>query len=214
MTAERKRVLFYGDSNTYGYDPRGFAGGRYPADQRWTEMVRRELQDSWEVMDDGMNGREIPSSQLTMQALDRTLRRCAPLDLFAVMLGSNDLLFSGPDPERAAGCMRQMLAHVTAFLIRHRRAEHCGEESGMEENRMAGECPILLIAPPEERSGGEVLRQASLRLAKLYREMAEEQGWMFLDLTSREISLAFDGLHFSEEGHRQMAGYIEEVLRA
>ena len=25
-----KKVLFYGDSNTYGYDPAGFMGGRYP----------------------------------------------------------------------------------------------------------------------------------------------------------------------------------------
>ncbi len=26
------KILFYGDSNTYGFDPRGFGGGRYPVD--------------------------------------------------------------------------------------------------------------------------------------------------------------------------------------
>lgn len=26
------RMLCYGDSNTYGYDPRGFRGERYPAE--------------------------------------------------------------------------------------------------------------------------------------------------------------------------------------
>ena len=26
----RQKILCYGDSNTYGYDPRAYLGGRYP----------------------------------------------------------------------------------------------------------------------------------------------------------------------------------------
>ena len=33
----RRRVLCFGDSNTYGYDPRSFFGGRYPG--RWTDLL-------------------------------------------------------------------------------------------------------------------------------------------------------------------------------
>ena len=29
------KVICYGDSNTYGYDPRSWLGGRYDADSRW-----------------------------------------------------------------------------------------------------------------------------------------------------------------------------------
>ncbi len=33
------RMLCYGDSNTYGYDPRGFFGGSYPAESRWVGIL-------------------------------------------------------------------------------------------------------------------------------------------------------------------------------
>ena len=29
------KILCFGDSNTYGYDPRSFLDDRYPADVRW-----------------------------------------------------------------------------------------------------------------------------------------------------------------------------------
>lgn len=194
---ERRRVLFYGDSNTYGYDPRGFLGGRYPSELIWVSRIREALKDSWTVMTDGMNGREIPSSPLTMQALDRTLKRCAPLDLFAVMLGSNDLLFSDPDPQKAADKMERMLEHVTVVLKR-------------ENQKVQAE--ILLIAPPLDYSDGERLKKASVRLGVLYRELAERKHYHFLDVGSQNFSLAFDGLHFSEEGHRQMGEFAAGAL--
>ncbi|MCH3954733.1 MAG: GDSL-type esterase/lipase family protein [Eubacterium sp.] len=232
---ERRRVLFYGDSNTYGYDPRGFLGGRYPSELIWVSRVREALKDSWTVMTDGMNGREIPSSPLTMQALDRTLKRCAPLDLFAVMLGSNDLLFSDPDPQKAADKMERMLEHVTVVLERenqkaqgkceNRRAQverenqkPQGKEKrenlkaqGKRENQKV-QAEILLIAPPLDYSDGERLKKASVRLGVLYRELAERKHYHFLDVGSQNFSLAFDGLHFSEEGHRQMGEFAAGAL--
>ena len=35
-----RRLLCYGDSNTYGYDPRSYLGGRYPQSVRWTALLR------------------------------------------------------------------------------------------------------------------------------------------------------------------------------
>lgn len=36
-------VISFGDSNTYGYDPRGYFGGRYAADSRWVDTWLRKL---------------------------------------------------------------------------------------------------------------------------------------------------------------------------
>jgi len=52
-----KKVLFYGDSNTYGYDPAGFMGGRYPKESRWTEVLQMNLRGLWRVVSDGEPGR-------------------------------------------------------------------------------------------------------------------------------------------------------------
>ena len=83
------RMLCYGDSNTYGYDPRGFVGDRYPAECRWVDILARKR--NWEVQNEGQNGREIPSRPFQYQRAGELLAQSAP-DIFAVMLGTNDLL--------------------------------------------------------------------------------------------------------------------------
>ena len=33
-------MLCFGDSNTYGYDPRSYLGSRYPTEERWTGILK------------------------------------------------------------------------------------------------------------------------------------------------------------------------------
>ena len=72
-------ILCFGDSNTYGYDPRGYFGGRY--DHPWPELLAKQLDCN--VLNWGENGREIPK---------RTMNFPVDADLLVVMLGTNDLL--------------------------------------------------------------------------------------------------------------------------
>ena len=51
------RVLCFGDSNTYGYDPRSYIGERYPESVRWTALLNAT---GWVVTNEGKNGRCIP----------------------------------------------------------------------------------------------------------------------------------------------------------
>lgn len=73
------KIICFGDSNTYGYDPRGFFGGRY--DHSWPEMLADKLDSS--VLNWGENGREIPAGIVDFPA---------DADLVIIMLGTNDLL--------------------------------------------------------------------------------------------------------------------------
>ena len=57
---QRVNVICFGDSNTYGYDPRGYFGGRYDADCRWVDILATET--GWTFYNMGQNGREIPSA--------------------------------------------------------------------------------------------------------------------------------------------------------
>ena len=43
------KILCFGDSNTYGYDPRGYFGGRY--DDRWPEVLAALT--GWDVVNLG-----------------------------------------------------------------------------------------------------------------------------------------------------------------
>ena len=83
------KVICFGDSNTYGYDPRPLDGGRYDASCRWVDIL--QARTGWTVCNLGQNGREIP---------DEAPAFPPDTDLLIVMLGSNDLLQGGQPGRR------------------------------------------------------------------------------------------------------------------
>ena len=174
-------VICFGDSNTYGYDPRGYFGGRYDADSRWVDILAVET--GWTVCNMGQNGREIPSAAPAFP--DDT-------DLLIVMLGTNDLL-QGRSPEQAAGRLERFLSGVS-----------------MDRSK------VLLIAPPPVTLGAWVsssqLIDDSCTFARLCQALAERMGIRFADAGRWDISLAYDGVHFTEQGHKAFAaGLLEEL---
>ena len=175
------KVICFGDSNTYGYDPRGYFGGRYDADSRWVDILAAET--GWSVYNMGQNGREIPSAALAFPA---------DTDLLIVMLGTNDLL-QGCRPEQAAERLERFL-------------------SGIPLDRRK----ILLIAPPPMALGEWVPSQQliddSCTFARLCRALAGQLGIRFANAGNCDISLAYDGVHFTEQGHKAFAaGLLEEL---
>lgn len=186
-----RRIICLGDSNTWGYDPRGFGGGRYPADVRWTALL--EAGGCWEITNLGENGREIPHSAFALRLLARQLDAARPFDGVCVLLGSNDLL-CGASPAAAAARMEDLLDWLAGYAA-----------------------PVLLIAPPRFRPGTwiaeEGLIDASAQLAGLYRMLTQAQAAAFADAGEWDIPLAFDGVHFTEEGHRRFAAQAEQAFR-
>ena len=88
MAAE-KTVICYGDSNTYGFDPRMGCPERLPRRVRWTG--RLDALPGPRIINEGMNGREIPHTAAAFSYLDRILERNAGADILFIMLGTNDL---------------------------------------------------------------------------------------------------------------------------
>lgn len=89
-----RRILCFGDSNTYGYAP---DGQRYEADSIWPGIMGKLLGDRFEVIADGKNGRTIAFDDPYMEGcngmldIEASLEANAPLDLVVLMLGTNDL---------------------------------------------------------------------------------------------------------------------------
>ena len=185
-----KRVICFGDSNTFGYDPRSYLGSQYPAGVRWTGLLRGM---GWEVVNYGQNGLRIPRES-QFPAITDLLRRTAPADVVTVMLGGNDLL-NGLSAGETAARMEAML--------------RC-----MKEHK--GDAVLLLIAPPPLRLGDWVQTQKlideSKRLAGLYRSLAGKLGIAFADAGAWDVALTFDGVHFSPEGHAAFAKGLALVL--
>ena len=175
-------VICFGDSNTYGYDPRGYFGGRYDTDCRWVDILAAET--GWDISNRGQNGREIPAAAPAFPA---------DTDLLIVMLGTNDLL-QGRSPEQAAERLERFLSGIS-----------------LNSNK------ILLIAPPPMAMGEWVpsprLIEDSRTFARLCQALAERLSIRFADAGKWDISLAYDGVHFTEQGHKAFADGLLEELR-
>ena len=181
------RILCFGDSNTYGYDPRGFFGDRYGAEDRWVDLLAK--QTGHECINAGANGREIPRNPYAL----RLLTEHAPVDIFLVMLGTNDLL-QGATAKEAATRMEAFLEPLLPYCTQ-----------------------ILLVAPPPMKRGAWVptdeLVTESIRLADEYKFLAEKLNITFVDTRNWNIEHAFDGVHFTEAGHHAFAENLGKELR-
>lgn len=182
-------MLCFGDSNTYGYDPRGFSGDRYPEESRWVNILSGKT--GWTIKNAGQNGREIPRNPLQFQQAELLIARTSP-SLFTVMLGTNDLL-QGATAQEAASRMDEFLRHIRP-----------------------GVAIILLIAPPPMQPGTWVTDQTLLgesrKLAETYQSLARKLHIFFVDAGQWNVSLAFDGVHFTEAGHCAFAEGLWQYL--
>ena len=94
-------VICFGDSNTYGYDPRSWLGGRYDPDSRWVDILAAKT--GWSVHNMGVNGRGIPLSSSGFSE---------DTDLLILLLGVNDLL-QGRSSEETADRLESFLAGLS-----------------------------------------------------------------------------------------------------
>ena len=167
------KIICYGDSNTYGYDPRSFLGDRYPAESRWVDILAKKL--GCTAVNAGMNGREIPRYPVKFESAD----------LLIIMLGTNDLL-QGNSPEAVRERMKKFLDSIDFDRSK-----------------------ILLITPPPMKLGAWVPIQALVDASKAL----NYQNFGVRCIGPWDLPMCFDGVHLTEEGHQQLAEYIEKAIQ-
>ncbi len=210
-----KKVVCFGDSNTYGYDPS--TGGRFDENTRWPKLVQNILGDEYEIIEEGQNGRTIanedPWEGGTKCGMDYVLPMIETKrpDLLIIMLGSNDLKikFNLPAPD-IAGSLQTMLMKIKGYT------EHFITS--------CIDMKILIIAPPalSEPFGESYFAvffdensvvKKSKQLANWYKLVAEQFGVEFLNATEQVSAGAVDHLHLDPEGHKKMAEIVSARIR-
>ena len=184
------KILCFGDSNTYGYDPRSFFGSQYSAQHRWVDLLAQKL--DCKAVNAGENGREIPRREGELMRFDLMLTNQKPIDLLVIMLGGNDLL-QGNSVEAVVQRMESFLEHID-----------------LDKSK------ILLIGPPPMQCGEwvptQTLIDASVALNHEYKALAERLSVHFADAGEWNIHLTFDGVHFTEKGHEAFAEGLANYL--
>lgn len=206
-----KTILCYGDSNTWGYAPA--AGERFDEHTRWTRILAGMLGKGFHVVEEGLNGRTtafddpIEPFRNGRKPLEVVLLSQSPIDLFAVMLGTNDT---------------KKFLNLTPFMI-SRGLESIVAEAAQPKYGRNGRPPkVLVISPIHISSEGyteqtrEYFDEASVQkaaaLSKLYRQVTEQYGCAFLDASTYANPSPKDGIHMEPKDHAALAKGIEKAV--
>ena len=203
-----KRVICYGDSNTWGADPAN--PGRFDADVRWTGVLAQALGDDYQIIEEGLNGRTtiiddpVEPHRNGLTYLVPCIDSHHPFDLIIIMLGTNDLKFR--HHRRPAD-----IAQSVALLANTVQDTRFGPE-GASPN-------VLIVCPPPIAKLGalagifEGALGKSLELPPYYEWAARWTGSAFLNAGDFIRSSDDDGVHFDRADHSKLGQAIAVKVR-
>lgn len=207
-----KRVLCYGDSNTFGANPEG--GQRFDEKTRYPKRLAALLGPEYEVIEEGLPGRTtVYETFVDPYVNGRTyLYPCLlshmPLDLVILMLGTNDLSTGARVNAYYAAAGVERLVNLT-------------RQVSMEQQMP---CPqILIVSPPliSDTTNNPVIEnvfsmqeasQESRSFRTHYSDVAAARHCAFL-AAEDYTQTGSDGVHMTKESHLALAQALCREVR-
>ncbi len=206
----RKHILLYGDSNTWGYNAE--TQGRFSDDERWGNLLAEMLGDEYDVAQNGLNGRTTVfddplTEDLSGLAHIRVALAChAPLEIVVIMLGTNDC--------------KQRFNATPENIVR-------GVENVVQKARsydyLCGEKRIIIVAPINiddricntEMFGmmGEGCAEKSQKLPELLEAKAKELGCEYLNANDFVTPITADYMHFDLKSQQPFATALYKKIK-
>ncbi len=202
-----KKILCFGDSNTYGFIPQ--SGLRYDINTRWTGILQTLCNNEFEITEAGCNNRtafiDNPAgiNQTGYKILPEYLKTNF-FDIIILAIGINDL-------------QRFFNPTLNEF------------EQGMEKliqitKNLSPKSKIILICPSKLNLAGinngifsyqfdKISVEKSGKLSPIYKSLAEKYKCHFIDLNNIVEVSPLDGLHFSPKSHKTIAENLYKNLK-
>ena len=200
-----KKIVCYGDSNTFGYSP--FDGSRFDENVRWTSLLQRILGNEYEVINEGICDRtgfvDNPKGDL-FSAQKHFPKLCARLDnvdILVLALGANDLQFQ--------------------YDINFEKVE-----KGLKSLIKLAKTKLknIIIIPPvilnEKVLEGyfnfqfdETSIEKSKTFGQIYEKIAQEENCKLFDINEFAAPSDLDGLHYDEKSHKFIADNLADFIK-
>ena len=206
-----KNILAFGDSLTWGANPE--TGERHPAPDRWPDALQAALGPSIRVIAEGLGGRTTIYDDMTTsvdknggRVLPMLLSTHQPLDLIAIMLGTNDLKPS-------------IFGTIDGAVVGLERL--CRIIRDFDYYKGCTTPDILLISPPLfcAMASGEPPRMnrsiaESHKFAPAIHALAQRLGTGFFDAATVAQPSPIDGVHLDAANTRAIGTVLAPLVRA
>ena len=201
-----KTILCFGDSNTYGLNPKDHS--RFDYDIRWTGILDKKLRThGFRIAEEGLCGRTtvypdiLRQSRRGIDVFPVLLESHLPLDYVIIMLGTNDC-------KSSLHATPQMIAEGMRRLIRQVR-----EKSSAKILLLS---PILLGIGVGDEGFDDEFDESSVALSGLlkaaYKAVADEESCFFLAASDYAEPSMYDREHMDENGHKSLANAVFNVI--
>lgn len=209
---DKKRVLCYGDSNTWGY----IAGTacRRKENERWTGVCQNLLGEKYTILEDGLNGRTTIYDDPTcpyrngLKGLGYALISQKPLDLVVIMLGTNDYKYT--DTSGVADGIDEIVRTVLNSDSIYRTSNPIFPNSA----KVLLMSPIALpFSSNEDLSLFSRNSVESNKLPKLCEEIAQRRGVFFLNAAEYGKASPVDGIHLDAESHYTLGTAVAKAIQ-
>ena len=214
-----KRILCYGDSNTWGYDPvhtdpdTGLPA-RYDENTRWTCVMQKLLGPDYYVWEAGLGGRTtvfddpLMPTRNGVKDFEMVLQTCDPVDCIIFALGTNDTkdMFNASSLIITCGMDRLLQVCKSALL-----------QSRSPNAKIILACPFKPVADGNNTycygfSELSTIRGEELRTS--YAELARQNGCAYIDLNNLAIVSPADGVHITPAGHAAVGSAMAELVKS
>ena len=186
-----KRVFIYGDSNVWGDN---FAGPRVPYSLRWTNRLKKLFVSDYEIIVDGVCGRVTGNYRSNkpecngQSAFIEAYNKAGVIDIIIIALGTNDL---------------QEKFNRSAMDVINDLMWYSSTTKGVE---------FIYILPPNFNCTEESGPEFTIKSLNVRSQIIENKDKFANYIVVDNVQLS-DGVHFSVQGHKQMAKIIAEKLK-
>lgn len=207
-----KRILCFGDSNTWGCVPGNDHRLRYSPQERWTGILQSLLGNDYEIIEEGLNGRTTCLDDPKPGREDKNgltylipcLKSQSPLDIIILSLGTNDMKQRFNQSSQDIGKNILKLIQVIRDI----------------NNYEAGDIPkIILLSPPNIDETNPLAAEnyigasnKSKELGAVFQKIASENNLELIDLSQIVNPSSIDGLHLEKEGHLKIAEALKNII--
>lgn len=203
-----KRILIYGDSNTFGTKPMPHLGadGIFPKGHRWGDVLARELGANWDVVIEGLGGRTSAfddpiegAFRNGLTVLPAVLYAHRPIDLLIVALGTND-------QKHRFGLRGEDVALGIAALVRDAFAT-----GTVAKVLVIAPPPLMSVGPFQDMFAGVDTR--SNGLAEHIERHATANDAAFFAAGDVIAVDPIDGIHWNGDAHQALGRAMVEVVK-